>query len=155
MDELVADSGASAIIMHMKGTPKDMQVSPSYEDVIEDIHGFLEERVEHMVSLGARKNRLIIDPGIGFGKRVGDNLMILRELRRFSDIGCPILIGASRKSFIGHVLDAEVDDRLEGSLASAVIAAINGASVLRVHDVEETKRALGIYKGMKHPENFL
>lgn len=155
MDQLVVETDSSAVIMHMKGTPKDMQVSPSYEDVIEDIHVFLSERVDHMVDLGANRDRLFIDPGIGFGKRVGDNLMILRELARFSDIGCPILLGASRKSFIGEVLDSEVDDRLEGSLASAVIAAVNGASILRVHDVRETKRALKIFQSMKDPERFL
>jgi dihydropteroate synthase len=155
MEELIAESGASAVIMHMKGTPKDMQVAPSYEDVISDIHNFLKERVDRLVSLGASRKRLIIDPGIGFGKRVGDNLMILRELKRFKDIGCPILIGASRKSFMGHVLGVEVDERLEGSLASAVIASMNGASILRVHDVKETKSALDIFKAVRAPEGFL
>jgi dihydropteroate synthase len=155
MEELIVETGASAVIMHMKGTPKDMQITPSYDDVINDIHSFVSERVEQMVDIGASRSRLIIDPGIGFGKRVGDNLMILRELERFSDIGCPIMVGASRKSFIGKVLDAEVDDRLEGSLASAVIAAMNGASILRVHDVKETRRVLNIFKGVKDPEMFL
>lgn len=154
MDEFVVESGSSAVIMHMKGTPKDMQIAPGYEDVINDIHHFLLERVDHMVSIGARKDRLIIDPGIGFGKRVGDNLMILRELDRFSDIGCPILVGPSRKSFIGYILGSDVDDRLEGSLASAVIAAMNGASVLRVHDVKETKRALMITEAIGSPNDF-
>ncbi len=155
MDELIAEKEASAVIMHMKGTPRDMQVAPSYQDVIDDIHEFLVERVDHMVSLGVQKGRLMIDPGIGFGKRVGDNLMILRELDSFTDIGCPILIGASRKSFIGKVLGSEVDDRLEGSLASALIAAMNGASVLRVHDIKETKRVLDIFNGVRTPEKFL
>ncbi len=144
MEELVADSGATAVIMHMKGTPKDMQVSPTYGDVIADIHSFLSERVDTMVDKGHSKDKLIIDPGIGFGKRVGDNLAILKDLDRFSDIGCPILVGASRKSFIGAVLDVEVDERLEGSIASAVISYINGASILRVHDVKETRRALDL-----------
>jgi dihydropteroate synthase len=155
MDELVLETGASAVIMHMKGTPRDMQIAPGYEDVIDDIHGFLTERVDHMVSMGTQKDRLMIDPGIGFGKRVGDNLIILRELRRFSDIGCPILVGASRKSFIGHVNGTEVNNRIAGSLSSAVISAMNGASVIRVHDVLETRRALKIFKGMMEPEKYL
>ncbi|MBN1390617.1 MAG: dihydropteroate synthase [Candidatus Thermoplasmatota archaeon] len=148
MDRLVADSGATAIIMHMKGTPKDMQVSPGYNDVIGDIHGFLSGRVAHMQSLGVPKDRLIVDPGIGFGKRLEDNLSILRELGRFSDIGCPVLVGASRKSFIGQLLGSGPDDRIEGSLASALIAVKNGASMVRVHDVKETKRVLDIYRAV-------
>ncbi|MGA1793875.1 MAG: dihydropteroate synthase [Thermoplasmatota archaeon] len=155
MDELVADSGASAVIMHMKGSPKNMQVSPGYEDVISDIHSFLSERVSHMVSLGVPRKHLMIDPGIGFGKRVSDNLMILRDLESFSDIGCPILVGASRKSFIGHVLGLEVEDRLEGSLAAALISAINGASVLRVHDVKETKLVMKMLGSIRDPSSLL
>ncbi|MFW3146073.1 MAG: dihydropteroate synthase [Thermoplasmatota archaeon] len=142
MEELLRDSGASGIIMHMKGTPGDMQVAPSYGSVIDEIHDFLAGRVSHLCEIGVERSRLIIDPGIGFGKRVEDNLEILRELGRFRDIGCPILIGTSRKSFIGHVLDLDVEERLEGSLSSAIVAFQNGASILRVHDVKETKRAL-------------
>ncbi|MBN1539862.1 MAG: dihydropteroate synthase [Candidatus Thermoplasmatota archaeon] len=148
MDRLVASSGATAIIMHMKGTPKDMQVSPLYDDVISEIHGFLSGRVAHMVSLGVPRERLMIDPGIGFGKRLEDNLAILRNLGRFLDIGCPVLVGASRKSFIGQLLGSGPQERLEGSLASAIIAVMNGASIVRVHDVKETKRALDIYKAV-------
>jgi dihydropteroate synthase len=153
MGELVLDTGVSAVVMHMKGTPKDMQVSPSYDDVLGEIHQFLKGRIDHLTEMGARKDRLIVDPGIGFGKRVGDNLMIIRELSHFSDIGCPVLVGASRKSFIGKVLDTEVTERLEGSLISAVMAAMSGASILRVHDVKETKRALDMLRAIQNPEN--
>ena len=152
MGELVAEFGASACIMHMKGSPRDMQIAPSYEDVLSDIHEFLKERVKVMGELGIGKDRLMIDPGIGFGKRVGDNLVILRDLDRFLDIGCPVLLGASRKSFIGKVLDVEVDERLEGSIASAVVGYLNGASAFRVHDVKETRRALNIVKAIEEPD---
>ncbi|MEA3558683.1 MAG: dihydropteroate synthase [Candidatus Thermoplasmatota archaeon] len=152
MGELVAEFGASACIMHMKGSPKDMQIAPSYEDVLSDIHNFLHERVDSLGEIGIGKDMLMIDPGIGFGKRVGDNLMILRDLDRFLDIGCPVLIGASRKSFIGKVLDLEVDERLEGSIASAVAGYLNGASVFRIHDVKETRRALDLVKAVEEPE---
>lgn len=144
MEDLVAETGVNAIMMHMKGTPKDMQVAPTYDDTIDEIHDFLLDRVETMISKGCRRDHLIIDPGIGFGKRVEDNLMILKDLHRYEDIGCPILVGASRKSFIGAVLGLDVDHRLEGSLASAVIAYMNGASILRVHDVKETRRSLDL-----------
>jgi len=154
MEDIVLETGVSAVIMHMKGAPQDMQVSPSYDDVMEEIHSFLKERVEHMIEIGMRKDRLIIDPGIGFGKRVGDNLTLIRELSRFLDIRCPVLIGASRKSFIGKVLDREVDRRLEGSLVSAVLAVMNGASIIRVHDVGETKRALDMLGAIIDPEIY-
>jgi dihydropteroate synthase len=148
MEELVVETGATAVIMHMKGTPGDMQVDPSYDEVISEIHDFLSSRVERMTALGCEKDKLIIDPGIGFGKRVEDNLTIIRDLHRFGDIGCPILIGASRKSFIGKVLNLDVDMRLEGSITSAIMAYLNGASILRVHDVKETKRALDTAKSI-------
>jgi dihydropteroate synthase len=154
MEGLVAERGATAVLMHMKGTPKDMQVSPDYADVVGEVREFLLQRIEHMGSIGCPKDRLIVDPGIGFGKRVSDNLTILRDLGRLKDIGCPILVGASRKSFIGKVLDAKLGDRLEGSLAAAVVAAMNGASILRVHDVRETKKALEIVKAVSSPDGY-
>jgi dihydropteroate synthase len=155
MDQLIVQRGATAVLMHMKGTPRDMQVSPEYCDVVGEVRAFLQGRIEHMMSLGCPKEALIIDPGIGFGKRVGDNLTILRDLHRLSDLGCPIMVGASRKSFIGAVLDARVDDRMEGSLSSAVIAVMNGASFVRVHDVIETRRALDILKAVRSPQDHL
>lgn len=148
MEELLVETGAGSVIMHMKGKPKDMQVSPSYEDVIEEIHDFLEMRISTLVKRGYDSGKIFIDPGIGFGKRVEDNLRILKNLHLFEDLGCPLLVGASRKSFMGKVLDLEVDQRLEGSIASAVIAFMNGASVLRVHDVKETRKALDLTRAI-------
>jgi dihydropteroate synthase len=152
MDALVAERSATAVLMHMKGTPRDMQISPAYEDVMREVHDFLSARLEHMAQLGCPRDRFLIDPGIGFGKRVEDNLTILRDLGSLKDLGCPIVVGASRKSFIGAMTGAKADDRLEGSLAAAVIAAINGASVLRVHDVLATKRAIEIVRGVTAPQ---
>jgi len=148
MDEFAAESGCSVVVMHMKGTPGNMQVSPVYDDVVEEVLTFLSERVDHLTGMGVERELIMIDPGIGFGKRVSDNLRLLRELHRFRETGCPVLVGASRKSFIGKVLDLDVSQRLEGSIASAVIAYVNGASVLRVHDVEETRRALDIARAV-------
>ena len=148
MEDLVIDRGVPAVIMHMKGTPKDMQVNPDYVNVISEIHDFLTERIETLIKKGMDRDQIAIDPGIGFGKRVEDNLNIIKHLDMFQDIGCPILIGASRKSFIGNTLDLEVNMRLEGSLASAVISYLNGASILRVHDVLETRRSLDMAKAI-------
>ena len=141
---VVASSGVELVLMHMKGTPSDMQRGggPVYDDVIDEIISFLEERVAHAESSGVARDKIIVDPGLGFGKRTGDNLRILRELRRLTQIGLPVLVGASRKSFIGGA--AEIDDpadRLPASLACAAIAVMNGASILRVHDLKETADA--------------
>jgi dihydropteroate synthase len=141
MVELVALSGAVVVLMHMKGSPADMQCGggPVYDDVIDEIVSFLRERVAFAESCGVDRGKIIVDPGIGFGKRVEDNLRILRELRRFREIGPPVLVGASRKRFIGSVLSIdEPRDRLAGSLACAAVAVMNGAWILRVHDVKET-----------------
>jgi len=148
MEDLVASSGVSAVIMHMKGTPKDMQVAPVYEDVVSEVRSFLSDRLVHLDSVGVDNGRIIIDPGIGFGKRLEDNLSILRDLDSFLELGCPVLVGASRKSFIGSVTGSPVEDRLEGSIAAAVIAAIKGASMVRVHDVVQTRKALDMVRAI-------
>lgn len=148
MARLVGELGPSAIVMHMKGTPENMQVDPCYDDVLKEIGDYLSQRVSDLCDRGIEKERLIIDPGIGFGKRTEDNLAILRDLSELNRLGLPIMIGASRKSFIGKVLDLDAENRLEGSIAAAVIAVINGASIVRVHDVLETRRALGIVRAV-------
>lgn len=153
MEELAIGSGATVVVMHMKGDPGNMQVKPHYDDVVDEVHHFFQQRVEHLTTLGMDRGRIWIDPGIGFGKRVWDNLLIIRELSRFKDIGCPILLGPSRKSFIGKVLGLEVEDRLEGSLASALIGVQNGASIVRVHDVASTGKALMIQKAVNFPDD--
>jgi len=154
MAELVIERGATAVLMHMKGTPENMQVSPYYDDVVSEVRIFLEDRIEQLVSMGMRRDRIVIDPGIGFGKRVIDNLVLLRDLSSLLDIGCPVMVGTSRKSFIGKVQGTDVHERLEGSLTSALVAAMNGASILRVHDVRSTRRALEVYRAIREPDRF-
>jgi dihydropteroate synthase len=117
-----------------------MQEAPAYADVIADIHRFLVERVERCLEAGLTRDQVLIDPGLGFGKTVNHNLTVLRRLREFRSIGCPVLVGPSRKSTIGKVLDLPVEDRLEGTAAACAIAIHNGAHVLRVHDVREMVR---------------
>jgi dihydropteroate synthase len=124
----------------MKGTPRDMQVNPHYEDVVSEIISFLRERVRMAREDGVE--HVVVDPGIGFGKRTEDNLRILRSLFSFRALGLPVLVGTSRKSFIGNVLNLPVEERLEGTLATLVISVVNGASILRVHDVKEAVRAV-------------
>jgi dihydropteroate synthase len=148
MEELVIERDVNAVLMHMKGTPRNMQVDPSYDDVVDEVLSFLDQRIDSFVEKGGKKERLFVDPGIGFGKRVEDNLVLLRDLDRFCELDCPVLVGASRKSFIGKVLDLDVKDRLEGSLGAAVVAYLNGASVIRVHDVKETRRTLDLVRAI-------
>jgi dihydropteroate synthase len=142
MASLAADSGISVVLMHMQGTPENMQDDPRYEDVVDEIYAYLEEKTGEALKAGIPEDRIIIDPGIGFGKTLEHNLNILNSIREFSFMGYPVLVGASRKSFIGKILELEANERLEGSLAAAVWSAINGASIIRVHDVRETVRAL-------------
>jgi len=144
MIELAADSGLPVVLMHMKGTPRDMQKDPGYHDVVKDISRFFRERMAEAVAGGVAEEQIILDPGIGFGKNLEHNLSILNRLDEFAELGRPILVGASRKSFIGHILGTGTDQRLEGSLASVVVARLRGAAVFRVHDVAETKRALAV-----------
>ncbi len=142
MVRVVKDYDAGVVIMHMKGEPRNMQLNPHYDDVVSEVLKFLRERVEYAVQKGVRAKNIVIDPGIGFGKRVEDNLMLLKSIRAFTSLGIPVLVGVSRKSYIGKVLDTDVNERLEGTIASNVIAYINGAKIFRVHDVEENLRAL-------------
>ncbi len=140
MPDTAAASGAGIILMHMQGTPRTMQANPVYQDVVADIGQYLIDRMGTLEGRGISRDRMVLDPGIGFGKTIEHNLDLLRglpDLRRLvSDR--PVLIGASRKRFIGALLDREVDDRLAGSLAAAAFAVQRGAAILRVHDVKET-----------------
>jgi dihydropteroate synthase len=130
--------------MHMRGTPRNMQDNTEYDDIIGEISGFLKNAAQKAIEAGVSEDKIIIDPGIGFGKSVEGNFVIMKNLNRFLDLGYPLLVGPSRKSFIGKTLDLDVDRRLEGSLAAACYAVLNGADIIRVHDVAETKRALTI-----------
>ena len=131
-------------IMHMKGKPKDMQEGPVYDDVMNDIKAFLKERAEFAILRGVPRENILIDPGLGFGKTVGHNLEIIRRLPELGELGFPILIGPSRKSFIGKILDLPVTERLEGTISAVVLSIAGGAKIVRVHDVEECVRAVRI-----------
>jgi dihydropteroate synthase len=149
---IVAHYNVPICLMHMMGEPRNMQENPNYKDVIKEISVFLKERADCAISCGIKKDKIIIDPGLGFGKRTGkgveDNCEILRCLSEFKILDYPIMVGASRKAFIGNVCGKDtqlpVTDRLEGSLAAACVAAFNGADIVRVHDVKETRRCLDI-----------
>jgi dihydropteroate synthase len=141
----VARSGAAVVLMHMKGTPKTMQTDTTYGDLLGDILQSLRESAELALSAGVTPDRIVVDPGIGFGKTAQGNLELLARLRELKSLGFPILVGASRKSFIGKILGSEdAKDRLEGSLAAAVVALWNGAHILRAHDVKATRRAIDL-----------
>jgi dihydropteroate synthase len=143
MMRVTASHNASAVIMHMQGTPKTMQREPVYADVIAEVKQFLVERVAAAKSAGVQD--VCVDPGIGFGKTAAHNFEILRRLDQFQRIGCPVLVGPSRKSFLGTSKGRlEVRERLEGTLAAVVIAALKGVSVVRVHDVAACRRALQV-----------
>jgi dihydropteroate synthase len=141
MAEVVARHGALCCVMHIQGTPQTMQQNPQYEDVVRDISRYFEERLALAERAGILRENIWLDPGIGFGKTVEHNLEILRRLREFTAFGLPILIGTSRKSFIGKILgDLPPEERLEGTAATVAIAIMNGANAVRVHDVREMVR---------------
>lgn len=142
MAKVIESSGVPVCLMHMQGTPRNMQRNPRYKDVVSEIFAFLRERIDFCEQAGIDIEKTIVDPGIGFGKTVLHNLEILKNLDQFKSLGRPIMIGVSRKSLIGKVLQLEHEERLEGSLASAIWSMTKGASILRVHDVRETKRAV-------------
>ena len=138
MIDVVRNAGAGLVLMHMSGTPPTMQQDPRYADVVAEVRLFLAERVAFAESCGLEKSQIAVDPGIGFGKTVEQNLTLLARLEEFGALGCAVLVGASRKSFLGRILGRETPARLAGSLAVAAWAVARGARVLRVHDVAET-----------------
>jgi dihydropteroate synthase len=143
------ESGAPVIIMHMKGTPRNMQVLPAYRDVIAEITSFLRERIAWAEASGVSRERLIIDPGIGFGKTVDHNLTILKHLPELQNLGCPIMVGHSRKAFIGKTLGIEAaDKRDEASAVLSALCAAKGAAILRVHDVRRTAQAVRLHEAI-------
>jgi dihydropteroate synthase len=145
MAGVVAKHRARIILMHMKGKPEDMQADPKYIDAVKDIVRSLKGSIGLAKRAGIKDDKIIIDPGIGFGKTVRHNLEILRGLRHFKKLGYPLCVGTSRKSFIGKILSSEdPEDRLAGSLATAVVAAMNGANIIRAHDVSLTRQALKV-----------
>ncbi|HUU54916.1 MAG TPA: dihydropteroate synthase [Armatimonadota bacterium] len=138
--KVAAAAGAGVVIMHIRGTPRDMQKDPKYADVIGEISDYLEEGMARAAGAGITREQLILDPGIGFGKTLEHNLEILRRLRELRSLGCPLLVGTSRKSMIGAILDLPADQRLEGTAATVALAIAGGADIVRVHDVREMSR---------------
>ncbi len=149
MAKVLSEYKALVILMHMKGTPKTMQNAPEYRDVISEIYDYFEKKIFLAVEKGINRDKIIIDPGIGFGKKVEDNIEIFRRLREFKSLGRPILIGSSRKSFIGDILKKTTDERLYGSLGSYACAIMNGADILRVHDVSEARDLVRVVDKIK------
>jgi dihydropteroate synthase len=150
MAETVAEFGAGLVLMHMQGTPRTMQQNPAYDDVAGDIRAFFRERMDAALRGGVAPARIVLDPGIGFGKTLEHNLEILRRLGEFRTAGRPILIGPSRKSFLGTLLGLDVDDRLEGTLAAVAAAVLAGASIVRVHDVRANARVVRVSEAIRN-----
>jgi len=144
MASVVAQAGVPCVVMHIRGRPKTMQRKPEYQDLMAEVVAGLEQALERGEKAGVKRTQMIVDPGIGFGKTAGHNLEILRRIAELRTLGRPVLAGPSRKSFLGKVLGLSPEQRLEGSLAASVLAAKNGAAILRVHDVEQTVRALRV-----------
>src|SRR5262249_27598111 len=137
---LVAAEKVPVVLMHMQGTPQTMQAEPRYKDVLREVQDFLAAQVRFAIEAGVDRENIIIDPGIGFGKTLEHNLTLLRGLPTLASMGQPLLVGVSRKTFIGKILRVDPDDRLEGSLAAAIAAVFGGANIIRVHDVNETRK---------------
>jgi dihydropteroate synthase len=147
---VVVESGLSVVLMHMQGEPGTMQDDPQYQDAALDVFGYLKDRVRACEAAGMKRGLIAVDPGIGFGKTVDHNLEILARLGLYSGLGCPVLLGASRKSFIGKISRAEEPkDRLAGSLAAVLAAARQGVRLFRVHDVAETRQALDVWQAIE------
>lgn len=152
MAPLIARYSAGVVIMHMRGTPATMQNDIHYDDCVGEVRDFLEKAVQTAEDAGILPERIIVDPGIGFGKTVENNLELIAGLDRLQSLGKTILLGASRKSFLGEILDLPVEDRLEGSLAVAAIGVLKGAGILRVHDVKETVRVVKAVQALRSVE---
>jgi len=142
MPEVVARFGCPVVVMHIKGTPKNMQENPTYEDVVAEVKEYLLEGIRLAEEAGLSREKIIIDPGIGFGKTVEHNLEILRRLKEFKALGQPLLVGTSRKSFIGKILNLPVNERLLGTVATVALSIAGGADIVRVHDVGEMKQVV-------------
>ena len=140
MFDVVRASNAGMVLMHMQGEPRTMQARPRYDDVVAEVHEFLRQRADAAARAGIDRDRLCIDPGIGFGKALEHNLLLLRDVRVLLDLGLPVLVGPSRKRFLGTILGTEADDRLEGTAAAVAWLAAMGVHVVRVHDVKEMAR---------------
>lgn len=150
----IAELDVPIILMHIKGTPENMQKDPSYQDVIGEITQYFRERINYVFAKGVKKEKIIIDPGIGFGKRLQDNIEIIRRLQEFKQFDCPILMGLSRKSFLGQISGEEAPiDREAETITANLIAILNGASIIRVHNVENAIKSLKVLSRLVDLEN--
>jgi dihydropteroate synthase len=149
MAALAADTGVPVVLMHMQGEPKNMQENPTYGEVVGEVVGWLEERAEYAAAEGIDEGKLIVDPGFGFGKRLSHNLELLRRLGEFHRLGLPLMVGTSRKSMLGMILDAESDERLYGSLATVATAVMSGCHFVRVHDVGPTMDVVKVCEAVR------
>ncbi|KPK86635.1 MAG: dihydropteroate synthase [Deltaproteobacteria bacterium SM23_61] len=146
MAGVVSRRKVPVVLMHLRGQPENMQADTHYDDLIEEIRGFFQERIDYAVSRGISRDRVILDPGIGFGKSMEErhNLILLKKLRSFRALGQPLMIGTSRKAFLGRILDLPPEEREEGTLATVAVAVQNGANIVRVHEVRRTRRAVQV-----------
>ncbi len=152
MVDVARDTGAGVVLMHMRGSPRTMQDDPRYDDVTEDIRQYLAARVEDAVDAGLNREALAIDPGIGFGKTAEHNVQLVAHLDRFTSLGRPVMVGLSRKRFVGMLTGAPVEGRLAGSLAGLSCSVLNGANVMRVHDVPESVQAARVAAAVRAPD---
>jgi len=147
--EAVAQSGCAVCLMHMKGEPRTMQQDPQYADVVDEVKEFLSDRISRAEKAGIARERIVVDPGFGFGKALAHNLQLLARLGELAALGVPVLAGLSRKSMLGAITGRAAGDRLAASVAAALLAAERGATILRVHDVNETKDALAVWQALR------
>ncbi len=154
MKNIAAEFGGPCILMHMRGTPEIMQDNPVYHSLLPEIIRYFEECIIEWEGCGVSRDKILLDPGIGFGKKVEHNLLILKCLDKFHALGRPIVLGTSRKSFIGTLLDKEVEERLSGTLATIAIGAWHGANVIRVHDVKETRDVITMIHAIKSVQEY-
>lgn len=147
--QAAAQSGLPVCVMHMQGEPRTMQQAPHYQNVVREVYTYLETQVARCVAAGIEKNHIILDPGFGFGKTLAHNYQLLDKLDLFHHLGLPVLAGMSRKSMIGQLMDIPPDERVAGSVACAVIAAMKGAQIIRVHDVKETVQAMKVVEATR------
>ena len=153
MAPLIAARAVPVCLMHAQGDPKTMQQAPAYGDVVQEVAAFLESRIHAALEAGIARDRIVVDPGIGFGKTVQHNVSILRHISVYHDLGCPLLLGVSRKRFIGTIGNADAaKDRMPGSVAIALHGVSQGVQIVRVHDVNETRQALSLYLAVNEAE---
>jgi dihydropteroate synthase len=149
MGSLLAERGCRVVLMHKQGEPQSMQIDPQYQDVVQDIRDYFSRRMEYALGQGIAEDQIILDPGIGFGKTLEDNLSILNRLREFSSLGRPLLVGLSRKSFIDKIQASKAEDRLPGTVVAHIRTLEQGVDYLRVHDVLETRQTLAVWRALE------